>query len=383
MEHLRNILFNEINLDKCDLYYCIYCSEFCKKSKLNLNDKDLENNQIRNLTCTKCNKYLIRENEIVRIDQQFSSTPNEESKIESEIVKNIQNSKIYNNNKLLSVHRASNSQLSLRDALTSTQHNSESGSEYSASEISEKQVVSNSEIIDEKVVQTDFKEAIDESNSNKSDSIKDKLKSLLVITQINKAELDEINNEAKRISNNLKLYLIIDVFNKQESDSSKEQKRGANNLEDEKDDEEENLHSVYNLRYITCNIIKTGANGSEHLTKFSQNVLCVLTNKNIILFDIFNPALFIEQKDFDKCLRKEYVVNINQVEYLDIGLGQHYFQLQICKSENEPTDLLKFVTLDMYQTQSFMNNILSKRFNKFQKVFKIVCCIFFTFRIDK
>ncbi len=101
VDHIRKLLFNQSNIKESDLYYCIWCKEFGKKSKFKLNqqinsDWSDESNIIEtlgkvfiriqilillsfilynkldnhaSLTCTKCNRYLIKDNKVISLDQ--------------------------------------------------------------------------------------------------------------------------------------------------------------------------------------------------------------------------------------------------------------------------------------------------------------------------
>ena len=44
---LSKLLFNSINLAKCELYYCVWCNEFNKKSKFKLIDEDDVDDDLR------------------------------------------------------------------------------------------------------------------------------------------------------------------------------------------------------------------------------------------------------------------------------------------------------------------------------------------------
>lgn len=93
MEVLRKILFNEVNIKKCELVYCAWCTKFVSKSKFKLiddlsqsecedtrNPDDLKKsniikeNEFANLTCTQCSRYLIRENQIQNIEESSNET---------------------------------------------------------------------------------------------------------------------------------------------------------------------------------------------------------------------------------------------------------------------------------------------------------------------
>ena len=377
IECMKSILFNEVNIDKCEIYYCTHCSEFGKKSKLKLDDIDLSNNnnsandsdslsssnnntksmEARNLTCTKCNSYLIKDNKIQFAIKQFSSTPTDQSLIETQQLHKIESSK-----SLLSAHKrqsvvsvssmplGSNSNFTLKEVLNSfkTQNDELNDSNASSGATNETGDKKQNQIneVDEREQEDVTSQG---SNGNKlaqldlSDNLDEKLKSILNNTQINKHQLDDINLEAKRINNNLKLYLIINILNNQENQSLKKEET-----------EDESIVCTFVLKHLT---FYNGLSTSQDVV-YDKNSLCVLTNKNVILFKIINEELFMNNCEFEKCLKKEHIFSVSQIEYIDIGLGQHYFQLEVIVDGSEKNNKIKFVTFDVYQTQAYINNLL-------------------------
>ncbi len=85
---LSSTLFNEINLKKCELFFCIWCRQFLTKSKFNeINDDEINN--FENLTCTKCNRYLIKDKQIQQA-QINETTPNKTEHLSlSQVLKNL------------------------------------------------------------------------------------------------------------------------------------------------------------------------------------------------------------------------------------------------------------------------------------------------------
>ena len=144
---------------------------------------------------------------------------------------------------------------------------------------------------------------------------------------------------------------MINVLNNQETNGDKQ------------DVEEEILVSAFRIKFLVIsddNITQVDEKPSSIVEK---NCLCVFTSKNVLIFRINNEDLFQSNSEFDKCLKKEYSFNINYIEFIDISLGQHYFQLEIILSDNsDRKKLVKFVTLDVYQTQAYINNLLSNFF---------------------
>ena len=150
---------------------------------------------------------------------------------------------------------------------------------------------------------------------------------------------------------------------------------------------DETLVSVFRLKYtfnwkydptskkiLVSNSKHQQQNSSS--TEIIENCLCVLTNKQIILFKICNQELFEQNVDYDKCLRKEMQVLMNKIEIIEIALGQHYLIVQSTTTiESSIKTYLKFITFDSYQTQAFLNTLLkiineSKQFTMLRQIKK-------------
>ena len=207
----------------------------------------------------------------------------------------------------------------------------------------------------------------------------DKLQILLSNNQLTKEKLDEITNESKRINNNLKLYLIVNILsnddasNVPENDSNREDDK-SKSLNIKQEDDEIPI-SIFRMKYFFYKKKKSNQNnaGGNEAKKSTEtlncisNCLCVLTNKNIILFKLFNQELFNNNMDFDKCLKKRLSIEINQIETIEVGLGQNY--LIVDKQENNKNINFKFVTMDVYQSQAFLSILLSLNLRYFFKAF--------------
>ena len=90
---------------------------------------------------------------------------------------------------------------------------------------------------------------------------------------------------------------------------------------------------------------------------------------------IFTFTRFTQNIDFDNCLKREFSIDINRIETIEVALGQHYLQIQYVSAPSQqqqgksgskaapvdPTGIeLKFVTNDIYQTQTFLSILMSK-----------------------
>ena len=209
----------------------------------------------------------------------------------------------------------------------------------------------------------------------------DKLQILLSNNQLTKEKLDEITNESKRINNNLKLYLIVNILsnddgsNAPENDSNREDDKSKHKSLNIKQEDDEIPISIFRMKYFFYKKKKSNQNnaGGNEARKSTEslscisNCLCVLTNKNIILFKMFNQELFDKNMDFDNCLKKRLSIEINQIETIEVGLGQNY--LIVDKQENNKNLNFKFVTMDVYQSQAFLSILLS-----------LIIIFFFTFK---
>ena len=88
-----------------------------------------------------------------------------------------------------------------------------------------------------------------------------------------------------------------------------------------------------------------------------ENCVCILTKTSIVLFRVINLDLFNENSEFDKCLKKEMIIEINKIETIEVGLANNYLIIET--SENHSSKTLKFFTMDVYQTSTFRNILLS------------------------
>ncbi len=262
---LSSTLFNEINLKKCELFFCIWCRQFLTKSKFNeINDDEINN--FENLTCTKCNRYLIKDKQIQQA-QINETTPNKTEHLSlSQVLKNLKEETLIETTN----QPPNNNDISpLSPPSIELQSQSPASSSLSSSII-----------------------------------IEDEINKILANNKlITKSKLDEINNECKRINNNLKLYLIINVLNQD------------NIIEEE---EEEDLPICY---FKLENVL-------IHQSKSIENCLCIFSKKNIYLFKILNEDLFNENIDFDKCLRTELVIKLNKIETIEVGIGHNYLIIE-------------------------------------------------------
>lgn len=304
MDSLRVVLLNEANFDSCSIYYCLFCSEFGTKSLLKLPELDTKTS-LRNLTCTKCSSYVIKDNVI-----QTKSSP---TSPDSKPIK---------------------VSFTLKEAL-------ESMKPLPPVEV-EEEIGDTSK---ESVHQADSETSqLSPTSSEQINELDERLKSLMNTTQISKVKLDEINSEARRINNNLKLYLIINYFNQQQDATG----------------DEESLICIYKLQKI----VSSQQGGVEDKQRTPEsNCLCVLTNKRVLVFKVVDQELYADSSEFDKCLRIEYSFSVNQIEYIDVALGQHYFQLEVVIDEESAQPIKQFfklITMDVYQTQAYINTLLSK-----------------------
>ena len=376
---MRNILFNETNLEKCELYYCHHCVGFGKKSKLKINEADFSDNTdtattitTRNLTCTKCSKYLIKEGRIQTL--QYSSTPNEQSLIENSV--HNQESTPPKPHSLVS---KPNSQ-TLKEVLSGFKAMSNEDATSQNLDTSSSVTNETNQLLEvEETEATNENATGDEIDSAKEVNLDDRLKSLFSNDQISKKKLDEINSEARHVNNNLKLYLVINVMNADQQVKSGEKRDEAASAE------EETMVCKFKLKYLVFNNARATMTSSKKLVTYEaftqeqqplssvqQNCVCVFTNKNLILFKIVNEESYRNNCDFDKCLKQEYLFSVNQIEFIEIGLGQSYFLLEvIVNSETCEKHFFKFVTLDVYQTQAYISNLLSNFFSFFMRDKKI------------
>jgi hypothetical protein len=418
---MRTILFNEINFDKCELYYCIYCAEFGKKSKLKLDENDFSSNSeptsvstsalaeppatTRNLTCTKCSNYLVKDNQVQ--NRPFSSTPTDQSLTEPPP----QPQTAQQQHQLLQLptkerrgfkqqltaadsKRSSiasiGSNLTLKDVLNSlrAQANKDAEDEVDVSQESRSRVTSvSTNGLGENKTSFHASQIEEAAAASEAIDLAEKFKSLMNSTQINKAELDEMNADGRRINNNLKLYLIINVLNQQEGGPLVQAAVASG-----EENEEESLVSIFNLKKFShCVSVSektdspTSGRRKLHtyttVPRIDTGYMCVLTSKRVIVFKILNEETLAAHVDFDKCMRREHVFSVNQIEFIEVALGQHFFQLEVVVPqsgeresgglndtiENEQQQAatsanrqyFKLVTLDVYQTQAIISNLLS------------------------
>ena len=203
---MKQILFNEINLVNCDLFYCEWCKEFGKKSKMQY--EDLSVKKIRpssssyDLTCTKCGQFLIR-NGIVRTPRSGEQTEINKSKgAEGLTLKEVLNSfkqpdsafLDQNNKEETSIQSSVVSKTSVDTHYSTLNSSEEMGDSLADESVSDSAPPNNSSLL----------EGGEHEVSTMSPA--DKIKSLLANNQISKSKLDEIMAESKRINNNLKLY---------------------------------------------------------------------------------------------------------------------------------------------------------------------------------
>ena len=137
------------------------------------------------------------------------------------------------------------------------------------------------------------------------------------------------------------MYLIVNVLN---------QSKESVNDEAEEGEEEDEPVCFFKLKYLF-------QDSSAENNRVIENCLCIFTRKSIVLFRVVNLDLFNENAEFDKCLKKEIVIKINQIETIEVGLGNNYLIIET--NQNETTKTFKFFTMDIYQTSTFRNILLS------------------------
>lgn len=382
---MKRILFNEINLSQCDLYYCEWCKDFGKKSKMEYNDNTdshqnksvgLKKSTITDLTCTKCGQYLIRDGKI-----RDPKHDDNKSKPENFTLKEVLNS--FKSQATLLDNRENISIISSATTKTTSENNSVISSECIFDDESSTQ--------NEMPAQTTPNNSIGDSSELTNAAPmnpSDKIKSLLANTQFTKSKLDEIAVESRRINNNLKLYFTIKVLNESTTTTGAmtmgeketiggvgQQQLSASGVKNE----DESLLCSFKMRYVlvlgasgTTVVDGRGrGGGDEERSSIVENCLCMFTNRSIFVFRVVFQELFEMNKDFDKCLTKEHLVEINQIEIIELSLVQNYLILEVAK-EGETKMFLKFVTFDVYQTQTILNTLLSNSINndkQFPRVF--------------
>lgn len=255
------------------------------------------------MTCTVCNRYLIKEKQIQEIESTPQSSPQQKP----------------------NPTETSPSNLTLKDVLKT----------FKINELSDEltEPVTNEETLSNTSMNNTTTASIVSEEENNLD---EKINTLLSNNKVTKSKLDEISNECKRINNNLKLYLIINHLNQE-----------TNNA----DEDEEQPISYFKLKYLFHN---------NESTKSIENCLCVFTNRNIVLFRIINLDLFSENSEFDKCLKRELVIQITKIETIEVSLGNNYLLIETTKNNENMNESFKFFTMDIYQTSTFRNILLSR-----------------------
>ena len=73
--------------------------------------------------------------------------------------------------------------------------------------------------------------------------------------------------------------------------------------------------------------------------------------------------------DYEKCLEKIFSIDINQIEVVEVSLGQNYLLIEICENDQKECSglkkYLKIIAIDVYETKLILNNLLSKNFQIF------------------
>lgn len=136
-------------------------------------------------------------------------------------------------------------------------------------------------------------------------------------------------------------------------------KKNKNDIEQD----DETPISIFQMKYffykkkLTDEDMKLNKSPLRKIT----NCLCLLTNKNVIVFKLMNSDLFNQNIEFDTCLKRKLTIDINQIETIEIGVGQNYLIVEKNVEESNSKIInYKFVTLDIYQSQAFLSILLSK-----------------------
>ena len=118
------------------------------------------------------------------------------------------------------------------------------------------------------------------------------------------------------------------------------------------------------LRWAETKTADGGSNKDEiqkNQLSTIDNCLCLFTNRSIFVFKVVFPELYEMNKDFNKCLAKEHLIEINQIEIIELSIVQNYLILEVVAKENGDQKMFfKFVTFDVYQTQTILNSLLSE-----------------------
>lgn len=186
--------------------------------------EESKDNEYETLTCTKCDRYLIK-NQIVQNNTKDTSPP--DIVIDSEAVSKVngmkksptfagfsQESKSSVNLEVNQLHKTTSSvslgtNFTLKDALESFKEVEDVESSIEAN------LNSTTEQITAEIALPPEPEIETAESPSTSDSIK--LESLLNKNQLTKDKLDERTKEHKKINNNLKLYLIVNILKNNES----------------------------------------------------------------------------------------------------------------------------------------------------------------------
>lgn len=259
-----------------------------------------------NLTCTVCNRYLIKEK---ILQEKLNPPATAEFEPASQTLKEV-----------LNTFKTAESSATEDE---STNQNSNTADD-TLSTISTHNTTATSILTEEE-----------------TNNLGEKINNLLGNNKVTKVKLDEVSYECKRINNNLKLYLIVNVLN---------QSKESVNDEAEEGEEEDEPVCFFKLKYLF-------QDSSAENNRVIENCLCIFTRKSIVLFRVVNLDLFNENAEFDKCLKEEIVIKINQIETIEVGLGNNYLIIET--NQNETTKTFKFFTMDIYQTSTFRNILLS------------------------
>ncbi len=338
------------------------------------NNKDFED-----LTCTKCNQYLIKNNKIQNPNEEMQETENTSPLTQNSNILKKSPTFAGFTNKTPSVilqsriHKVSSTvslgaSFTLKEALESFKE---------AEKYAELEDINHEESI--YVFKTEESSTSDQSNRENSAEIfvpstndkNKKLESFLVNNKMNKNRLDEVTAECKRISNNLKLYMIVNVLKNDESASLNDE---PNPGDDEpaviKSKEEDEVPiAVFRMKYFFYrkNLTDEELKQLKNPLRKINSCVCLLTNRNVIVFKLLDAELFNKSIDFDICIRRKLTIDISQIETIEVGLGQNYLFIEKNVTPTTQIANYKFVTMDMYRTQAFLS-ILLKVINESKKI---------------
>jgi len=184
-----------------------------------------------------------------------------------------------------------------------------------------------------------------------------------------KSRLDEVSAECKRISNNLKLYLIVNVLKNSESAGTEPMSNDEEVGSRSGDEGDEVPVAVFRIKYFFYkkNLSDEELKQLKNPLRKIKNCVCLLTNRNLIVFKLLDVDLFNQSVDFDTCMRRKLTVDISQIETIEVGLGQNYLFIEKNATTTTRTVSYKFVTLDMYMTQVLLSSLL-KVINESKKI---------------